>query len=94
MSFGLEIYNSNGDAILTGNSRLARIHTTITITNLSGGSCVDYSIPGITDDGTWMLLENVGCLVMSIPTTGTLRVCCATYCGGNCNGITVYILRW
>jgi hypothetical protein len=54
MSYGLEIYNSNGSLTLSSNSRMSRIHATYSY-SLASNSSQDITVTGLSLDGTWAI---------------------------------------
>ena len=78
MAYGLEVYNNNGQTILTLDDRITRLHSVIqTKVYFPGGKQKSWHIPGASNDGTWVavfseLLYNIQCKYVF--TTDTLTV--------------------
>lgn len=54
MSHGLQVWDQNGLLIFEAVNRVARIHSTATVT-IPANSTQFHSIPGYIDDGTWFI---------------------------------------
>ena len=53
MSHGLRVYNSSGQITLDLTDRLARFIGTFSYPPIPARGTVTFSVPGITNDGTW-----------------------------------------
>lgn len=68
MSFGLETYNESGVKVLGSNQRILRHVGTYTYSLPSNGSTQTITIPGIANDGTWVILDNQNAATIVINT--------------------------
>lgn len=57
MSYGLQVFDASGGAVLDVSDRLTRLHSEYTVT-LAPGQTVFVSVPGMNTDGTWAIVYN------------------------------------
>jgi hypothetical protein len=55
MAYGIEIYNADGSVLVTLDTRLARVHSRVTVPTIPANSSVTVSVPGLALDGTWFI---------------------------------------
>jgi len=58
VAYGLRIWDASGNLTLDTTDRITRFVTRITPGTIAPLTTVNYSVPGIADDGTWFLVVN------------------------------------
>lgn len=59
MAYGLEVYDANGQKILSINDRIQRFVMKVSGT-LNRNQSVFIPVPGYVDDGTWCITQQLG----------------------------------
>lgn len=57
MSYGLQVFDTNGTVVVDVIDRLTRIHSVYSVVVPANTSTL-YLVPGMTNDGTWAVFVN------------------------------------